>query len=111
MRPMAKETIVQVVDDIDGSKNAEEVSFAYQGVEYTIDLSKKNRAALERALKPYIEAGTKKSRRNPRATTKRSPSGRRDLAAVRAWANDNGIAVAHRGRIPQSVLDQYDAKS
>lgn len=80
MRVMAKETIVQVIDDIDGSKNAEEVSFAYQGIEYTIDLSKKNRTALERALKPYIEAGTKKSRRNARSTSKRT-SGRRDLAA------------------------------
>lgn len=38
---MARETVIHITDDIDGSKGAEEVSFAYQGTEYRIDLGKK----------------------------------------------------------------------
>jgi hypothetical protein len=72
----------QIIDDIDGSKGAEEVSFAYQGVDYSIDLSKKNKNALERALKPYIEAGTKKTRSGGRGAAKRA-SGRRDRFRAR----------------------------
>ena len=38
---MAKTTIIQITDDLDGSKDAKEVSFSFQGADYTIDLSKK----------------------------------------------------------------------
>jgi hypothetical protein len=106
---MAKETIIQIIDDIDGSKGAEEVSFAYQGVDYVIDLSKKNKNALERVLKPYIDAGTKKTRSGGRGAAKRS-SGRSDLASVREWAKGQGIEVSDRGRVSQSILSRYDAE-
>ncbi len=29
--------------------------------------------------------------------------------ALEAWANDHGIAVSGRGRIPASVMEQYHA--
>ena len=32
-----------------------------------------------------------------------------DLAAVRAWAKDNGFEVSERGRISQKVTDAYSA--
>jgi hypothetical protein len=106
---MARTVVTQMTDDLDGSKDAEEVRFALQGVEYTIDLSKKNRAAFEKLLNPYIEAGTKvTSRRNSRRTTSGTASARRDLRAVRAWAKAQGLDVSDRGRVPASVLEQYD---
>ena len=107
---MARETIVQITDDLDGSKGAEEVSFAYQGVEYRIDLGKKNKAALEKLLKPYTDAGTKVTRRTAggRQTPKTAAS-KRDLASVRDWAKTQGIEVSDRGRVAKSVLAQYDA--
>lgn len=108
---MAKTTITHTTDDIDGSKDATEVAISYQGVDYTIDLSKKNAAALEKALKPYLEAATKipgrtsKSRRKPSG-----PSGsRNDLAKIREWARAQGLTVSDRGRVSSSVIDQYDA--
>ncbi|GAB3263648.1 histone-like nucleoid-structuring protein Lsr2 [Nocardioides dilutus] len=113
---MAKTTIVQVSDDLDGSANASEVRFAFEGTEYTIDLSGKNRKALEKALRPYIEAGTKVSGRHSgtarSARSKRSGSARNsavDLTAVRAWARENGHQVSDRGRLPKAVLDAYTA--
>lgn len=108
---MAKTTIVQVTDDLDGSANASEVRFAFDGTEYTIDLSSKNRKSLEKALRPYIEAGTKSSGRGTGATragrTKRSGDSSVDLGAVRAWAKEHGHQVADRGRVPKAVLDAY----
>ena len=116
---MAKTTIVQVSDDLDGSANAREVRFAFEGTEYAIDLSSKNRKALEKALRPYVEAGTKVSGRRSAATRSARPkrsgnsgnSGNSavDLAAVRAWAKENGHQVSDRGRLPKAVLDAYSA--
>ena len=116
---MAKTTIVQVSDDLDGSANASEVRFAFEGTEYAIDLSSKNRKALEKALRPYVEAGTKVSGRRSAATRSARPkrsgsSGNSlnsavDLAAVRAWAKENGHQVSDRGRLPKAVLDAYTA--
>ena len=116
---MAKTTIVQVTDDLDGSANASEVRFAFEGTEYAIDLSSKNRKALEKALRPYVEAGTKVSGRRSAATRSARPkrSGNSgnygnsavDLAAVRAWAKQNGHQVSDRGRLPRAVLDAYSA--
>ena len=108
---MAKRTFTEITDDLDGSKDAQEFSFAYQGTEYTIDLGKKNAAAFEKALKPYLDAATKTSRRGASARSARSKSGDtgRDLNAVRAWAKEAGIEVSDRGRVAKSVLDQYDA--
>ena len=106
---MARATIVQITDDLDGSKGAEEVSFAYQGVEYRIDLGKKNRAALEKVLRPYMDAGTKVARRTAGRRGKSDAAAKRDLATVRDWAKAEGIEVSDRGRVPKSVLAQYDA--
>ena len=113
---MAKTTIVQVSDDLDGSANASEVRFAFEGTEYAIDLSSKNRKALEKALRPYVAAGTKVSGRRSGATrsarSKRSGNSGNsavDLAAVRAWAKENGHQVSDRGRLPKAVLDAYAA--
>lgn len=103
---MAKTTVVTVTDDLDGSPNATTIGFGFGGVNYEIDLGRKNAAALERALKPYISAG-----RRVRGTSgRRGRSGHsRDLAAVRAWAKRNGHKVSERGRISASVLEAYDA--
>ena len=105
---MAKTTITQITDDLDGSADAMEVSFAYDGVQYTIDLSKKNKAAFEKVLKPYVSAATKVSRRSSGRPSS-GATGRRDLPAIRAWASKQGIDVSGRGRIAKSVIDQYDA--
>ena len=108
---MAKQTTVTVTDDLDGSANAKEVTFSLNGESWTIDLSAKNRNALEKALKPYIAKATRQGRRRPvtssRRTAARGP--RRDLAQVRDWAKSNGHQVSARGRISAAVQEAYDA--
>jgi hypothetical protein len=108
---MARTTITQITDDIDGSKDAEEVAFSFMGTDYTIDLAKKNRAAFEKAMKPYIDAGTRLSRRaRPGSSSKKSStkaSNGADVKAVRAWAVDHGYEISARGRVPKAVVEAY----
>jgi hypothetical protein len=107
---MARQTTVTVTDDLDGSANAQEVTFSLNDQAWTIDLSAKNRAALEKALKPYLGKATKQAGRSvsaSRRSTRRAP--RKDLAAVREWAKNNGHQVSDRGRISATVQQAYDA--
>ena len=102
---MATKTVVSVVDDIDGTEDAETVTFAYGGSTYEIDLARKNREALNAALSPFIAAARSAGRARARASASRSDD---DAAAVRAWAAENGIHVSERGRIHRHVREQYN---
>ncbi len=104
-------TRTEFTDDIDGGKAQGTVRFAYDGVEMEIDLSTKNRNAMEKVFKPYIDAARKvRGTGTKRTTSARSASGRRaDLAEIRDWANANGITVSGRGRIAADVIAAYDA--
>jgi hypothetical protein len=109
---MAKQTTVTITDDLDGSTNAKEVSFSLDRKTWVIDLSAKNRAALEKALKPYIAKATEQRGANRRGKSTRSSfrsKPRTDLAAVREWAKSNGHKVSDRGRISADVLKAYDS--
>ena len=105
---MSKNVSVIVTDDLDGSDNAETVSFGLDGVTYEIDLAKKNRAKLEKALAPYLEAARRVPRGGRRGAGRGSgPSA--DRSAVRAWARDAGLQVSERGRVSAEVMRQYEA--
>jgi hypothetical protein len=116
---MARQTTVTVTDDLDGSANAQEVSFSLDGTAWTIDLGAKNRAALRKALKPYIARATEQRPSSPHrrraeesgktARRARSRSGPADPGEIRAWANNNGYTVSGRGRISAEVQQAYDS--
>jgi len=105
---MSKNVSVIVTDDLDGSDNAETVSFGFDGVTYEIDLAKKNRAKLEKALAPYIEAGRRVPRGGRRAGG-RAGGASADRSAVRAWAKSAGLEVSDRGRVSAEIMRQYEA--
>jgi hypothetical protein len=54
---MAKVTVEVLVDDLDGSEGAETVRLGWNGDWREIDLSKRNRASLSKALDKYWNAG------------------------------------------------------
>jgi hypothetical protein len=103
-------------DDLDGGSAAETIRFAFDGQSYEIDLSRANKRAFDKLMKPYVQharrvrgaRSTGRARSSSRSA-RSSSSGGRDLAAVRAWANEQGMAVSERGRISKTVLDAYDA--
>ena len=105
---MAQKITVALEDDLDGGPADETLRFGLGGLEYEIDLSKKNAGRFRRQIAPYIEharkAGRGQRRRPARAASSRERSG-----DIRAWAKGQGIAVSERGRIPASVVQQYEA--
>lgn len=102
---MAQRVTVTMTDDIDGTDGAETVSFRIDGTSYEIDLSKKNLTALHKLFAPYVEHARKVSR-SGRST--RPARNRQRSSSVREWAKSQGIKVSERGRIPASVLSQYE---
>ena len=102
---MAKSTII--VDDIDGTADAKSYTFALGDDKYAIDLSSGNYQALQEALAPYIKAATKESGRTARAEggARRGPA---ELQKIREWAAGQGLEVAPKGRIKQSVVEAYE---
>ena len=81
--------------------------FGVDGSDYEIDLSTKNAAALRRTLAPFIEHARKAGARHRRPG--RTAASRDRSGGIRAWAKGQGIAVSERGRIPASVVEQYEA--
>lgn len=103
---MAKQVVETILDDIDGSEGAETFSFAYEGIGYEIDLADKNAEAFREALAPYVKAARRASRGG---SSKAKAASSVDLNAVRAWAAENGIEVAPRGRVAGAVIEKYEA--
>jgi hypothetical protein len=105
---MSKSVSVIVTDDLDGSENAETVLFGFDGVTYEVDLAQKNRAKLEKALAPFIEAGRKAPRTAARRAGRQNATSV-DRGAVRAWARERGLKVSERGRVSADIMSQYEA--
>ncbi|MFL6098567.1 MAG: Lsr2 family protein [Actinomycetales bacterium] len=103
---MASKTIVELVDDTDGKKADETVTFGLDGRTFEIDLSARNAKALRELLRPYIEAGRRSGGRSRRGA---SPRGRSDSQAIREWARASGYDVSERGRISAEIMAAYEA--
>ncbi len=115
-----QKTLVELVDDIDGSEAEETVSFAVDGTGYEIDLSGEHANALREALAPYIVAARKAGggsgngrrgggRRGSGGSSPSEGSDRQRTQAIREWAREQGMEVNERGRIPSRVVEAYEA--
>jgi hypothetical protein len=110
---MARQTIVQLIDDIDGKAAKETVTFSLDGVAYEIDLNTKNADKLRKTFTPYVEKARKTGTRRPggsgRRMGARSTHHRDRAGQIRAWAKQHGIDVNERGRIPSRIAEAYDS--
>ena len=113
---MAQKVQVLLVDDLDGGEATETVSFALDGSSYEIDLSRKNADELRDAFAKYVGAARKAGRsggsaggRGASTRSRGSAAMDRDqAAAIRSWAKKQGLKVSDRGRIPASIIEQYN---
>ena len=112
---MAQRVQVLLVDDIDGGEASETVSFALDGNNYEIDLSGKNASEMRDSFAKYVGA----ARKIGRSSSSSGRSGRRSggtstamdrdqAAAIRSWAKKQGLKVSDRGRIPATIIEQYN---
>lgn len=106
---MAQKVEVTFIDDLDGGAADGTVQFGLDGLNYEIDLSDKNAAALRKAFAKYVEHGRKLAgagRRGARGG-KRPGTDRETTNAIREWAKQQGLKVADRGRIPGDIVERY----
>lgn len=116
---MARRIVHQLVDDIDGTVlevgEGETVHFSLNGTSYEIDLNSAHAEELRQALEPYITAGrragtsTPAGGRSSSSSSRKRPSRNPEVAAIRAWAKENGYTLSERGRVPAPILDAYRA--
>ncbi|MGY1697373.1 Lsr2 family protein [Geodermatophilus sp. SYSU D00814] len=115
---MAQRTVIRLVDDLDdteiGQDGGQTVNFALDGRQYEIDLTNDHASEMRATLDRYVRAARKVGGRQNRVRA--TATGAKAAApvdyspqAVRAWAKAKKIDVSPRGRIPQSVVDQFRA--
>lgn len=113
---MARQTTVDLLDDLGGGKAAETVGFGVDGVGYEIDLNGKNAKALRKALAEFVAAARPLKPVSPIITGSsriRRPPGNASLATpaiVRAWALEQGIVVSAKDRVLEDIWEKSAAR-
>src|ERR1700749_4878727 len=105
---MAQKVQVLLVDDLDGGEATETVSFGLDGSSYEIDLSSANADKIRKELALYTEKA-RKVRAPARRGRPAAGPGRHRSAEIREWAKQRGYHVNQRGRIPASIVSEYEA--
>lgn len=117
---MARRTVTilscDLCDDGADDPNAVTVAFSYSGRDYELDLCAAHAEEVRATLSGWARRGHRAGEAPPApspARTGRRRSGahtdREQLDAIRRWARDNGFQVTERGRIPERIMDAFQA--
>jgi Lsr2 len=110
---VARREVVELMDDLDGSRipqgEGQTIHFTLDGRALEIDLNKKNADKLRNTLRPV----------SPPAGEEASPQTADDVRVtgslgsttpiIRRWAEANKVELPQRGRIPQRIIEQFEA--
>lgn len=109
-----EKVIVKTLDDLTGEEGASPVEFGLDGDTYEIDLTEENARRLRGVFSDYVRAGRKLSKGTTKATQVKASApkavptmDREQMAAMREWAQRNGIPISPRGRIREIVRTAY----
>ncbi|MFD8067912.1 histone-like nucleoid-structuring protein Lsr2 [Streptomyces parvulus] len=102
---MAKRVIVE--SDLSGETDASTVAFAFDGKSYTVDLTDAEKEEFGKLLAKYIDVAEEAPTTTGQQAIPAQSTGP-DPAKVRAWAQENGIEVNAKGRVPHSITAQYE---
>jgi hypothetical protein len=112
---VAQKVEVVLTCDLDDQSTpaAETVQFSYGGQAYEFELCADHLKEFHEVMQRFASAARPAGRggaggRGRSARPNRRVSGP-ELAALRAWALENGYAINERGRIPQHVRAAYEA--
>ncbi len=129
---MAKTTVTLLTCDQCKAETGEDVeaeesvAFGYDGYSYALDVCTAHAEMFHATVQTMIgwssersRAGTGRRSRRATASTASKPepgpargttSDRERLRAIREWARGNGYPeLGNRGRIPQHIVDEYEA--
>lgn len=110
---MGKRVTVTRFDDLEPELDAtEHITFAWEGVNYEIDLSTKNAARFKKEMDTWIKAATRVAaptrRRSTSVTSRRETSGL-PLGEIRQWAKEQGYNVADKGQVSAEIKRAWKA--
>src|SRR5258708_49530 len=113
-KAMAQRVAVMLIDDIDQLEAAETVRFGVDGTAYEIDLSARHASELRSMAGRYIRVARRIRPAPSRARQQYQPRTRTQMdreqsRRIRSWALERGLLGSPRGRIPQHVVDEYEA--
>jgi Lsr2 len=109
---MVQRTVVTVVCDLphDGEVEGNEtVSFSLDSTGYEIDVCAAHAKELHSVFSGYIEHARRVTSGAVRRRKARTGPGRERSSEIRQWARDRGEKVSERGRIPASIIQEYEA--
>ena len=108
---MAQKVQITLLCDLDdGNVEADEtLHFSLGDTTYEVDVCGKHAQQIRDGLEPFVAHARKTSSANSSRRRQRTTAGRDQTASVRSWAKDHGIQVNDRGRIPASVVKEYEA--
>lgn len=122
---MAQRVQVLLVCDMHGDDSTpgeETISFGLDGTSYEIDVCGQHAAGLRDSFAPFVGqarragggrsggAGRSGGGRGGRGSARARGGGdRARTAEIRQWARDNGHQVPDRGRLPASIVEEYEA--
>ena len=112
---MAKKEIIQVIDDIDGKvlDQYETVRWSLDGKNYEFDTSSKHAQQFRDSLSKYLDISRQTGRVTKRTATASTATGggrnKDTTKAIREWAIREGYELSDRGRIPQSIIEAFEA--
>jgi hypothetical protein len=114
-KAMTPSVTAMVIDDIGQLEASETVRFGVDGSAYEIALSARQASELRSMADRYISvarrvrparSAARHNQPRPRARVQTDPEQSR---RIRSWAMERGLLGSPRGRIPQHVVDEYEA--
>ena len=103
-------------DDLNGKPAFHERTFTHGGKTYRLDLDNLNAGNFDRAMERvekimsrYVEVATEVTPKGKASKGKAAPKPSGEAGKVRVWAQEQGLSVGARGRIPAEVTEAYKA--
>jgi nucleoid-associated protein Lsr2 len=110
---MAQKVQVSVICDLPHTGEAEgqeTVVFSFDGSAYEIDTCTEHAKELRDKIGPFAEHARKApAQGRGRKRQPQGSAGRQQSAQIREWAKSHGLKVNERGRIPASIVAEYES--
>ena len=106
---MAQKVEVTLIDDLDGSKADETITFGLDDTQYVIDLGEKNARELRDSFAKYVDAARRDRDARPtgRGTARKASPAGPNTSDVREWAKAQGFEVSERGRVAKDLIVKF----
>jgi hypothetical protein len=112
---MAPSVTAMLIDDIYQWEASETVRFGVDGSAYEIELSARQASELRSMAGRYIsvarrmQSAPSRARQQQHQPRPRTQMDREQSRRIRSWAVERGLLASPRDRIPQHVVEEYEA--